>query len=98
MDKIWEKHELGHAFESRAPTFDFQTRKYFKILFKFLEFLRSLDQFKVLITEKLSGLLLVGFIWLGVKVSLKYIHVEGGTFVLPLSCPYGVKIAYFQTG
>ena len=44
VDKILEKHELGHAFESRAPAlFYFQTRKYLRIELKFLDFLRSLD-------------------------------------------------------
>ena len=42
-------------FESRAPThFYFLTRKYFTILFQFLELLRSLDRFKVLIRVIIS--------------------------------------------
>ena len=55
VDKIWDYNELGHAFESRAPNlFYFPTRKYFTILFKFLDFLRSLDRFKVLIRAIIS--------------------------------------------
>ena len=50
MDKICEYHEYGQAFESCAPAiFYFPTPKYFTILFKFVDFLRSLDRFKVLI-------------------------------------------------
>ena len=55
MDKIWDYYELGHAFTSRAPTvFYFSTQNYFTISLKFLDFLRSLDRFKVLITVIIS--------------------------------------------
>ena len=43
-----------------------------------------------------SGLLLVGFIWLGEKISLKYLLIGGGRFVPP--CLYDVDIAHAQTG
>ena len=46
--------------------------------------------------KSLSGLLLVSFIWLGEKNSLKYLLIGGRTFVPP--CPGGVDIAYVPTG
>ena len=46
--------------------------------------------------KSLLGLLLVSFIWLGGKISIKYLIIGGGTFVPP--CPDGVGIAYVQTG
>ena len=55
MDKVSEYYDLGHAFESRAPSlFYFPTRKYFTIQFKFLDFLTSLDRFEVLIRVIIS--------------------------------------------
>ena len=55
MDKIWDYYELGHAFKSRAPTvFYFSTQNYFTISFKFLDFLRLLDQFELLIRVIIS--------------------------------------------
>ena len=82
----------GPAFESSSNLFFyFPIQKYFTILFKILEFLRSLDRFTVH-----TRVLLVSFIWLGEKNSLKYLLIGGGTFVPP--CPDGVDIAYVQTG
>ena len=77
---------LGHAFESRAPTlFYSSTRKFFTISFKFLDFLRSLDRFKVLITVIISEFNIILIIWLGEKISLKYFFlgvIEERTFDL----------------
>ena len=49
-------------------------------------------------SKSLLGLLLVIVIWLGGKISVKYLLIggEGGTFVPP--CPDGVEIAYVQSG
>ena len=65
----------------------FKTRKYFTTLFKFLDFLRSLDRFKVLIWVIISEFYYKTFIWLGEKNSLKYLLPGGGgeTFVPPMS-------------
>ena len=42
--------ERGHAFESHAPpVFYFPARKYVTNKFKFLDFLKSLDRYKVLV-------------------------------------------------
>ena len=50
LRKNWVTYEWVHVFESHAPpVFYFPTWKYLTILFKFLDFLRSLDRFKVLI-------------------------------------------------
>ena len=55
VETIWGYGERGHAFESHAPPFFyFPTRKYFTIWFKFLDLLRSLDRFKVLIRVIIS--------------------------------------------
>ena len=49
QDKIWGLDEWERQFESHAaPIFNFPTRKYSSILFKFLDFLWSLDRFKFL--------------------------------------------------
>ena len=46
-DKIRKYGEYGHAFESHTNFFS--NLKYFTILFKILDFLRSVGRFKVLI-------------------------------------------------
>ena len=51
MGKIWQWYKLSYAFESCEPTlFYFRTGKYFK----FLDFLRWSDWFKVLIGVMIS--------------------------------------------
>ena len=76
MHKIWQYYELGYAFDSRVSTlFYFPTQKYFTILFKFLDFLRSLDRFKLLISE---------FYMDGEKISLKF-SLIGGEVCPPMS-------------
>ena len=59
-------------------SFYFPTRKYFTILFKFLDFLRSLDRFTVLIK-----FLICEFYMTWKKISLKYLLI-GGVDVCPL--------------
>ena len=44
----------------------------------------------------LFELILVSFIWLGEKISLKDLLIGGGTFIPP--CLNGVDIVYVQTG
>ena len=85
----------GPAFGSSSNLFFyFPIQKYFTILFKILEFLRSLDRLKVHIR-----VLLVSFIWLGETNSLKYLLIGGGDVCPPMprrrwlgSCPDWLKI------
>jgi len=66
----------------RTNCFYFPTRKYFTLsylfifLFEFLDFLRSLDRFKVLIRAIFSEFYMP---WR--KISLKYLLINGGMFV-----------------
>ena len=77
MDKILDYNELGHAFEFHAPTeFYFQLDN---ILRSYLNLLTSYCRLTDLKT--LLGLLLVGFIWLEEKISLKCLLSGGWTFV-----------------
>ena len=92
----WIRYESNTSkFRRSNPVhklfFYFPTRKYFTILFRFLDFLRSLDRLKVLIRVFISEFYMT---WR--KNSLKYLPIGGGTFVPP--CRDGVDIAYVQTG
>ena len=51
---IFESNTSKVMRSNPATLFYFQTQKYFTILFKFLEFLRSLDRFKVFIRVIIS--------------------------------------------
>ena len=74
VDKKKASGASGHAIEScLSSLFIFQPEN-------ILECLRSLDRFKVNI-----GVLLVSFIWLGEKISLKYLLIDGGDVSPPLA-------------
>ena len=73
--------------------FYFPTRKYFKILLKFLDFLRSLDRFKVLIRVIISDFYYKTFKWLGEK---NYIFTY--PWIWGRRLKKGLDIAYVQTG
>ena len=80
-----------HSNPAHELFFYFRTRKYFIMLFKFLDFLRSLDRFKVL-KVIISDYYLV---WRK-KFNEMFTSHRGGRLSTP--CPDGVDIAYVQTG
>ena len=88
---MWDYHELGHAIESCAPTvFYFPTRKFLMILFEFLDFLRSLDRFKILIRVIISD-----FYMAWKKNPSKIFTYRRGGRLLTL-WPDSVDISYIQ--
>ena len=74
VDKIYDSDEWGHTFKYRAPSaFLFFNSKIFYLSFKFLNFLRSLDRFKVLFRVVISEIYMA---WR--KISLEYLLISGG--------------------
>ena len=89
-DKIGDG-AYDHAFESRTTFFIFQLKNILRSYLKFWTSYSPSTDFK-----SLFGLLLLSFIWLGEKISLKFLLIGGGKFVPP--CSDGVDIAYAQSG
>ena len=73
VDKIWDYYEFDHVFKSHAPTLFICLPQ--NILRSNLNFSTSYGRSTDL--KSLSGLLLVSFIWLGEKISLKYLLIGG---------------------
>ena len=80
-DKISAYRGDGHAFESRTNFFLFFNSKIFYDLIKNSRF----SMVARLILSPYSGYYLVSFIWLGEKISLKYLFIGWGSTPEPLA-------------
>ena len=76
MDTIWYNGPNGHAFESRINSFFIIQLENILSNLKFSTSYGRLTDLK-----SLFGLLLLSFIWLGEKISLKYLLIGGGAVV-----------------